>query len=72
MNNMIIFGIIGLLGISAAVWVKDERRQDILFIIGGAFLLAYSIYINDAIFIALQIIFIVSTLFELIKINKTK
>ncbi|MFA7309050.1 MAG: hypothetical protein WC045_03190 [Patescibacteria group bacterium] len=69
---MIIFGIIGLLGISAAVWVKDERRQDILFIIGGAFLLAYSIYINDAIFIALQIIFIVSTLFELIKINKTK
>ncbi len=67
---MIIFGIIGLVLIIVAVWIKNEKRQDILFILGGLFLLVYSWFINDVIFIILQIIFIISVLFELIKIRK--
>ena len=53
----IIFKIIGALGlvvISWAVIIKKERRQDKFFILGGIFLLAYSIYIREWIFILLQ------------------
>jgi len=64
---MIIFGIIGLLIISYAIWVRDEKKQDYLFILGGLSLLLYSIYIKDLIFIALQIIFILSAIFEIYK-----
>ena len=65
--HMIIFGIIGLLIISYAIWVRDEKKQDYLFILGGLSLLLYSIYIKDLIFIALQIIFILSAIFEIYK-----
>lgn len=67
---MIIFGIIGLLLISYALWVKNEKYQNIVFIIGGACLLAYSIFIDDVIFIVLQVIFIASAFFEIIKKKK--
>ena len=63
----IYFGIIGLLILSAAIWISDENRQDVLFIIGGISLLIYSISIGDLIFIILQIVFIVSALVEIIK-----
>jgi len=32
---MQIFGILGLLIITYAVWLKNEKRQDLLFIFGG-------------------------------------
>ena len=35
----IISGIIGLLVIAWAIWLKNERQQDVLFIIGGVSLL---------------------------------
>jgi len=63
----IIFGIVGLLIVSVAIWIKDERKQNGLFIVGGLGLLAYSVVIGDWIFIALQIIFILSALIEMIK-----
>jgi hypothetical protein len=66
----IIFGIIGLLIISYSVWQKNEKNQDILFIIGGASLLAYSVSIHDAIFTILQIVFIASAFIELLKLRK--
>lgn len=66
----IVFGIIGLLVISFAIWLKDESRQDILFIIGGGALLIYSISVGDVIFIILQIVFIVSALAEVLKLSK--
>lgn len=69
---MITFGIIGLISISIAVWIKIEKWQNILFIVGGIFLLLYSIYIQNIIFIILQIIFIISTLVELIKLIRPK
>ena len=67
---MISFGVIGLLLISYALWVKNEKRQDEIFLVGGAFLLAYSIFIGDKIFVALQIVFMVSALAEILKIRK--
>ena len=71
-NIMVIFGIAGLLLISYAIWLKNEKRQDFLFILGGMALLIYSIFIKDLIFIVLQIVFIISSLVELIKLSKTK
>ncbi len=67
---MKIFGIIGLIIIAAAIWLKNEKAQDVLFIIGGLSLLVYSIYIEDAIFIVLQALFILSSLAELLKLKK--
>jgi lipid-A-disaccharide synthase-like uncharacterized protein len=64
---MIIFGVLGLLAISFAIWLKNEKKQNILFIIGGALLLVYSFVIDDIIFIILQIVFVLSALIELIK-----
>ena len=66
----IIFGIIGLAIISIAVWIKNEKKQDLLFIAGGIFLLVYSISIRNAIFSVLQVIFIISALFEFIKLKR--
>lgn len=66
------FGIIGLLVISFAIWLKDERKQDIFFIVGGASLLIYSIGIKSIIFIILQIVFILSALLEIAKMSKVE
>lgn len=66
----IIFGIIGLLVISFAIWLRDERKQDFYFVVGGISLLIYSISIGDIIFIILQIVFIISALIEILKLSK--
>jgi len=67
---MTIFGIIGLIVISFAIWLKNERRQDVLFVIGGIGLLIYSIVIDNVIFIILQVVFILFAFIELLKIKK--
>jgi len=64
------FGIVGLLIVSFAIWLKNERRQDIWFIIGGICLLIYSINIGSVIFVILQIIFIISAAIEILKLKK--
>lgn len=68
--NMEIFGIIGLIIITIAIWQK-EKRQDKLFVVGGLALLIYSYSLHNVIFIILQIVFIMSALIELFK-NKRK
>ena len=65
--SMITFGIIGLLIISGSLWIKNEVKQNILFICGGVSLLLYSIYIDDMVFIVLQCVFILSAGLELLK-----
>ena len=65
---MIVFGIIGLLLISYALWLKNEKKQDVIFVIGGISLLVYSFFIGDIIFVILQVVFILSALTELIKL----
>jgi len=70
LSMLIISGIIGLIVISIAIWVRDEKKQDILFIVGGCFLLVYSVGIKNIIFSVLQVVFIISALIELIKLKK--
>ncbi|MFA5358922.1 MAG: hypothetical protein WC310_03850 [Patescibacteria group bacterium] len=65
-----ICGVIGLVGIIIGVLVKNEKRQDWFFVFGGAFLLAYSGYLRDVIFIVLQIVFILVALAELVKLSR--
>lgn len=69
---MIIFGVIGLVLISYAIWIKNETKQDIAFLIGGVSLLIYSIFIQDIIFITLEVVYILSVSIELIKLRKKK
>ncbi|MDD9953189.1 MAG: hypothetical protein OXR66_02545 [Candidatus Woesearchaeota archaeon] len=65
-------GILGLLLITVGVLLKKRAREDIFYILGGIFLLLYSISIGDMIFIVLQIIFIVAALFDFIRIQKKR
>ena len=66
----ILFGIAGLVLVSIAIWLRKEKQQDILFIIGGVLLLVHSVYIEDVVFIVLQVIFILSATIELIRLRK--
>jgi len=68
----IIFGIVGLVILTCAVWIKNSRRRGILAAAGGTFMLVYSISIRDAIFIILQTVFIISSLIEVVKTPKKK
>jgi len=63
---MEIFGIIGLIIITIAIWLK-EKVQNILFILGGLGLLVYSASIGNVIFVLLQMVFILSAGIELFK-----
>lgn len=72
MNLFKIIAIIGLLFIIAGVLFinpKYKKRQYILFILGGLFLEGYSIYINDLIFIILQAVFTLSSIYGLFKLR---
>ena len=70
LNFFKIIGALGLLLISAGLLVKDRKRQNILYIIGGISLEVYSVYLKDTIFIVLQIIFTISAIYDLLKLNK--
>lgn len=61
-----ILGALGLILITIGVMTSHRKRQDILYIIGGIFLEIYSIYLEDMIFIVLQIIFTVAAIYDLI------
>ena len=63
-------GVIGMILISVGIIAKDRKRQDIYYILGGICLEAYSIYLGDFIFIALQIIFTIAAVYDFIKIQK--
>lgn len=67
---MKLIGAVGLLFITWGIFIKRETKQDIIFAIGGLFLLVYSIFLKDPIFIPLQIIFTGASIFELIKLKK--
>ncbi len=58
-------GIIGLVIITRAIYIRKQKRQDEMFAVGGVLLLMYSLYLRDAIFIVLQTVFIGSALYEI-------
>ena len=70
MNTFKILGALGLVLISVGLLLKNRRQQDILYIIGGFFLGTYSIYLQDTIFIILQIIFTISAVYDLFKVHR--
>lgn len=63
-------GALGLILITWGIFAKNEKQQDWIFVFGGLFLLAYSIYLKDPIFIPLQIVFISASLYEIYTIKK--
>lgn len=64
-----LLGVIGLILVALAIWLRNEVRQDILFISGGLLLLVYAISIGNPIFILLQIVFVASAFAELVNIS---
>jgi hypothetical protein len=67
-----IIGALGLILISIGIAIKKRKTQDIYYILGGICLEIYSIYINDLIFIILQIIFTLTAVYDYIKIQFLK
>jgi uncharacterized membrane protein len=67
-----LIGILGLILLISGVLIKSEKRKlrNIIYIMGGIALTIYSIYIEDLIFISLQIIFIIVTIYDLTKLRK--
>lgn len=65
-----IFGIIGLLLIILGIIIKKREHEDLSYMTGGVFLLVYSIYINDLIFIILQIIFTFAAVYDYIRLKR--
>ncbi len=60
-------GALGLILISIGVITKKRKAQDFSYILGGVFLIIYSIYIKDIIFISLQIMFTASAIYDISK-----
>ena len=71
MNIYRIIGAFGLLFIITGVLVKKDNLKNIVFIIGGLCLGAYSFYIEDIFFVTLQFVFVLAAIYNLIK-NKIK
>ncbi|MFA6307323.1 MAG: hypothetical protein WCS88_03635 [Patescibacteria group bacterium] len=65
-----IIGALGILLISIGIITKRRKSQDIYYILGGLCLEMYSIYIDDIIFIILQIIFTVAAIYDYLKVKK--
>lgn len=69
---MKLFGAVGLILITWGIFAKTERKQDWIFVWGGLFLLVYSVYLRDPIFIPLQIVFILASLYEISTLKKKR
>ena len=73
MDYGLVFKIIGALGlilISFGIINKNRANQDWLYILGGVCLEAYSIYLQDPIFIILQIVFTIAAVYDLIQVRR--
>ncbi len=73
-NIFYVLGIAGLVFIIGGILIKNKNRKvrDIVYILGGLALLAYSFYINDAIFTVLQVAFTLVAVYDLITQEKDK
>jgi len=69
-NLFKVIGAIGILLIAIGILNKKRKTQNVYYAIGGLCLLTYSIYINDLVFIILQIIFTTAAIYDLIKTKK--
>lgn len=67
-----LIGATGLLLISIGIVSKKRTTQDVFYIVGGICLEVYSLYLQDTIFIILQIVFTLAAVYDLIKVYKAK
>ncbi len=65
-----LIGAVGLILIAIGVITKQRKTQDKYYLVGGLFLIAYSIYIKDVVFIILQIIFLIAAGYDLVTVGK--
>jgi lipid-A-disaccharide synthase-like uncharacterized protein len=65
-------GVVGLLLITLGIFIKDVKKRDKIYIIGGSALLLYSAYLKDPIFIPLQVFFILSSIYHIHTIKKKR
>lgn len=63
-------GALGMLLISYGIIHRSPLTRNYLFTAGGILLLIYSIFLQDPVFIPLQIIFTLSSLWEIRKIKR--
>ena len=59
-----LIGAFGLILISLGVLLRKRCKQDLFYLAGGVSLLIYSIYLQDVIFIILQIVFILAAFYD--------
>ncbi|HRH25005.1 MAG TPA: hypothetical protein PLQ20_01550 [Candidatus Paceibacterota bacterium] len=64
---VLLLGIAGLILVSLGLIVKSRKLRDLLSFLGGGFLLVYSIYKNDSVFIVLQSFYVLVTIFDYLK-----
>ena len=67
-----LLGVIGLILITLGIFAKKEITQDWIFVAGGAGLLVYSISLRDPIFIPLQVVLILASMYEIIQLKRKK
>jgi len=63
-------GMIGVLLIALGIIHRGRKTQDYLYITGGVCLEAYSISVRDFVFIILQLIFLLTAIYDFFKIKK--
>ena len=64
---MKLIGALGLILISIGIVTKERKKQNVLFIVGGLLLEAYSIWLEDPVFIVLQLVFVASAVYDYAK-----
>jgi hypothetical protein len=67
-----LIGALGLILIIVGVEAKRRKNEDLFFILGGIALAIYSIYIQDIIFIVLEIVFVLTSSYKFLKVRKSK
>lgn len=67
-----ILGAIGMLIITFGILAPANKdlRRNVFFALGGLLLIAYSISLRDPIFIPLQAVFILTSVYEIFKLIK--
>ena len=65
-----LIGALGLILISIGILNKQRKIQDVYYIFGGLCLLAYSVEINEVIFIILQAVFTLVAGYDLFRTKR--
>jgi len=67
-----LLGAIGLVLITWGIFEKNLRKRDRIYVVGGAGLLIYSVWLKDPIFIPLQLIFIIASIIHIHQLKKKR